>query len=172
MNIPTRDECLKYLHDAGCSEDVITHCRAVSALAVMIAEKAGADCRLVEAGALLHDIGRSRTQGMYHAIEGARIVLDLGLPRELSLIVERHMGAGIPRAEAVRLGLPEKDYVPRTLEEKIVAHADNLIDYDHRQPIEREIEKVQAKGRMQLAARLRALHEELSAVCGQDLDSI
>lgn len=109
---------------------------------------------------------------MRHAIEGSSIVKDLGLPQEIALIVERHMGAGIPRAEAVRLGLPDKDYVPRTLEEKIVAHADNLIDFDHRQPIEQEIRKVQMKGRTQLAARLRALHEELSQVCGQDLDTL
>jgi uncharacterized protein len=27
----------------------------------------------------------------------------------------------------VKLGLPEKSYVPQTIEEKIVAHADNLI---------------------------------------------
>jgi tRNA (cytidine56-2'-O)-methyltransferase len=172
MLLPSPDQCIQYLRDAGCSEDVITHCKAVRSFAVLIAEKAGADCMLVEAGALLHDIGRSRSQGMRHAIEGASIAKDLGLPRELVLIIERHMGAGIPRAEAVRLGLPEKDYVPRTLEEKIVAHADNLIDYDHRQPVEKEIKKAQSKGRAQLALRLRALHDDLSAICGQDLDTL
>ena len=35
--------------------------------------------------------------------------------------------AGITREEAVKLGLPEKSYLPQTLEEKIVAHADNLV---------------------------------------------
>ena len=42
-------------------------------------------------------------------------------------IIERHIGAGITKDEAKILGLPEKSYVPQTLEEKIVAHADNLI---------------------------------------------
>ena len=42
-------------------------------------------------------------------------------------IIERHIGAGIPKEEAVGLGLPEKDYIPVTIEEKIVAHADNLV---------------------------------------------
>jgi tRNA (cytidine56-2'-O)-methyltransferase len=172
MMLPTPDECIQFLRVAGCSEDIVTHCKAVCSLAVIIAEKTGANIRLVEAGALLHDIGRSRTQGMRHAIEGAQIAQDLGLPHELVLIIERHMGAGIPQAEAVRLGLPGKDYVPRTLEEKIVAHADNLIDYDRRQPIEQEIQKAKAKGRVQLASRLRALHDELSAICGQDLDAL
>ena len=42
-------------------------------------------------------------------------------------IIERHIGAGITEEEAIKLGLPEKSYVPVTLEEKIVAHADNLV---------------------------------------------
>jgi uncharacterized protein (TIGR00295 family) len=156
----------------GCSEEVIAHCQAVATLAVLIAQKAEANVRLVEVGALLHDIGRSQTQGMRHAIAGARIAQDHGLPREVVLIIERHIGAGIPRAEAVKIGLPEKDYVPRTIEEKIVAHADNLIDNDHRQPISNEIEKALAKGQPQHAARLRLLHEELSERVGQDLDTL
>lgn len=172
LALPSPDQCRRLLKTTGCSDDVIAHCEAVRSLAVLIARKAEADCALVEVGALLHDIGRSQTQGMRHAIEGARIAQDLGLPTEVVLIIERHMGAGIPRAEAVRLGLPERDYVPRTLEEKIVAHADNLIDNEHRQPISREIEKALQKRRPQLAARLRALHAELSERCGQDLDTL
>ncbi len=31
------------------------------------------------------------------------------------------------KKEAVELGLPEKDYIPSTIEEKIISHADNLI---------------------------------------------
>ena len=41
-------------------------------------------------------------------------------------IIERHIGAGITAAEAARLGLPKKDYLPLTVEEKIVSYADNL----------------------------------------------
>jgi tRNA (cytidine56-2'-O)-methyltransferase len=172
MTLPTPDECRRLLKAVGCSDEVIAHCEAVRTLAVLIASKAEADVALVEVGALLHDIGRSKTQGMMHAVEGARIAIDRGLPSEVVNIIERHMGAGIPRAEAAQLGLPEKDYVPQTIEEKIVAHADNLINNDHRQPIENEIEKALRKGRPLLAARLRALHEELSARCGQDLNTL
>ena len=54
------------------------------------------------------------------------IVVDL---RKLDVlnIIERHIGAGITKKEAEELNLFEKSYVPETLEEKIVAHADNLI---------------------------------------------
>ena len=50
-----------------------------------------------------------------------------GFPKQLLLIIERHIGAGITSSEAARLGLPEKDYLPLTREEKIVSYADNLI---------------------------------------------
>ena len=86
-----------------------------------------ADKELIRKGALLHDIGRSRTHSIRHAIEGAEIAKKYGYPIEVLNIIERHIGAGITAEEAVKLGLPEKSYVPQTLEEKIVAHADNLI---------------------------------------------
>ena len=46
---------------------------------------------------------------------------------KISEIIKRHIGAGISKEEARALGLPEDDYFPRSLEEKIVAHADNLV---------------------------------------------
>lgn len=85
------------------------------------------DIRLVEAGALLHDIGRSRSHEVDHAVVGAGIARELGLPEELVLVIERHIGAGIPEDEARELGLPERSYVPVSLEEKIVSYADKLI---------------------------------------------
>jgi uncharacterized protein (TIGR00295 family) len=73
--------------------------------------------------------------------EGAKIAIELGLPLSIVNIIERHVGAGIPFEEAENLGLPPKDYIPITLEEKIVSHADNLIDNDQKHPIEIEVEK-------------------------------
>ena len=83
--------------------------------------------RLVEAGGLLHDIGRSKTHEVDHAVVGAELIRERDMPEELILVVERHIGAGIPADEAVELGLPEKHYLPESLEEKIVAYADKLI---------------------------------------------
>ena len=85
------------------------------------------DKDLIRQGALLHDIGRSKTHGIEHAIEGVEIARRYGYSQDVLNIIERHIGAGITAEEAVKLGLPEKSYLPETLEEKIVAHADNLI---------------------------------------------
>jgi len=85
------------------------------------------DIRLVEAGALLHDIGRSQSHEVDHAVKGAEIARELGLPEKLIHVIERHIGAGIPEEEAKEIGLPDGKYIPFTLEEKIVAYADKLI---------------------------------------------
>jgi uncharacterized protein len=109
-------------------ENVIAHCKAVCRKAMKIASNFdNADKDLIRQGALLHDIGRSRTHGITHAVEGVKIAQGYGYPTEVLNIIERHIGAGITESEAVKLGLPEKSYIPQTLEEKIVAHADNLI---------------------------------------------
>jgi putative nucleotidyltransferase with HDIG domain len=81
--IPNPGQCLQLLKEAGCSDDVINHCKAVRKVAIRIAKKAHANIQLVEAGALLHDIGRSKTQGIMHGIEGAKIANTLGLPESI-----------------------------------------------------------------------------------------
>ncbi len=78
----------------------------------------------------------------------------LGLPETIVNIIERHLGAGIPKDEAIILGLPPKDYMPMSLEEKIVAHADNLIENDHEHRIEMEVEKALQKGQTKHAATI------------------
>ena len=85
------------------------------------------DIDAIYLGGLLHDIGRAKTHGIGHAVAGSIIALENGLSDKVVNIIERHIGAGISREEAVALGLPEKDYFPVTMEEKIVAHADNLV---------------------------------------------
>jgi len=57
------------------------------------------------------------------------------------LIIERHVGAGITASEAVRLGLPEKDYLPLTREERIVSYADNLISGVREMPFYEALER-------------------------------
>jgi len=170
--IPTPERCIELLQENGCSDEVIKHCMAVRNVAVRIAKKADADLKLVEAGALLHDIGRSKTHGITHAVEGVRIARKIGLPLSILYIIERHLGAGIQKEEAIKLGLPEKDYIPETLEEKIVAHADSLIQDGGKQRIEDEIRQAKEKGLEQVAQRLIALHKELSDICGMDLNDI
>lgn len=170
--IPEPKRCIELLKENGCSDAVINHCMAVRDLAVKIAKKANVNLALVEAGALLHDIGRSKTHGIKHGIKGADIAKNLNLPDEIVRIIERHIGAGIPEDEAMKLGLPPKDYLPETIEEKIVTHADNLIQSGKKQVVEREIKKALRKGQKNHAKRLLELHKELSALCGIDINDI
>ena len=108
--------------------NVIDHSVAVCKKAFEIAQNfPQANLELIEKGALLHDIGRSRTHGIRHAIVGVEIAREYGYSEDVLNIIERHIGAGITKEEAKNLGLFEKSYVPQSLEEKIVAHADNLI---------------------------------------------
>lgn len=135
------------LREAGCSRDVIEHCKAVSKQAVKIArriKKRGhyVDIEFIEAAGLLHDIGRSRTHGIRHGVEGARILKDH--PR-YARVCMGHIGAGIDKKEAKRLGLPPGDYIPRTLEEKIIAQADNTIEGNRAVPMERTIKAYEKK---------------------------
>jgi len=171
-NIPKPNRCIKILRQNGCSDAVINHCIAVRDLAVKIAEKTNANMQLVEAGALLHDIGRCKTHGIKHGLEGGKIARKIGLPQSLIYIIERHVGAGIPKEEAVKLDLPAKDYIPITLEEKIVSHADSLIERGEKQEIEKEIARAIKKGQKEHSKRLLKLHKELSNLCGIDLNEI
>ncbi len=131
-------DAINLLIISGCSPNVIEHCKTVAQYARKIAldingcaQKRGTSIRVdvdvVFSGGLLHDIGRSKTHGIDHAVKGARIALENGLGDKIVNIIERHIGAGITREEAVAFGLPARDYLPVTLEEKIVAHADNLV---------------------------------------------
>ena len=171
-NIPTAEECIQILNDVGCSEEVIKHSIAVKDMAIKIAKKTNADLKLVEAGALLHDIGRSKTHGIKHGIEGVKIAKKLGLPIEIINIIEKHIGAGLVKKESKKLGLPAKNYLPETLEEKIVCHADNLIQDGKKQVIEIEVERALREGKNEYALRLVQLHKELSEICGIDLNKI
>ncbi|WP_292345728.1 MULTISPECIES: HDIG domain-containing metalloprotein [unclassified Methanoregula] len=116
------------LEDAGCSEKVIAHCRAVRDCACEYAARNSAiDFSLVEQGAMLHDIGRGRTHDIRHAQCGADLVRSMNLGEDLARIVECHTGAGLTADECTLLGLSPRECMPRTTEEKIVTHADNLI---------------------------------------------
>lgn len=127
----SREDALDLLEQEGTPQIVIAHCKAVARKALELADRLGqGDRDLIEIGSLLHDIGRSKTHGLGHAVAGSRIIRDRGLPEELALIVERHIGGGIPRDEAAKHGLPERDYIPETIEEKIVCYADKLVSDD------------------------------------------
>lgn len=168
--------CLKILEREGCSKAVIEHCMKVKKLALEIArrlEKNGIkiDMEAIEMGALLHDVGRSKTHGIMHIIEGIKIARKYGLPEKVVSIIKRHAGAGIDEDEAVKLGLPRDDYTPRTIEEMVVAHADNLVGYKYRM-LEDAIREFKRKAGKKAVLKLKELHKKLSNLAGIDIDKI
>lgn len=172
--LPSRQEAIAMLKEAGADDKLVAHCRAVTALALKIASKCkgDVDIELVKIGALLHDIGRTNNHGITHAVEGAKILRKLGLPPEVIKIAERHIGGGLKIGDAERLGLPKKSYMPKTLEEKIVAHADNLISGSRRAPVSEAISQMIRLQEEEAARRILSLHKELSELCGRDLDRL
>lgn len=166
-------DALRILKSVGCPADVIKHCEAVAELAVKIAKKCiengvSVNVELVHIGALLHDIGRSRTHSVHHAIVGAEIARSLGLPEKIVAIIERHIGGGITPEEAVKLGWPNKSYVPVTLEEKIVSCADKLIEGTSFVPIGETIERFKRElgSNHPAVERIKRIYEEISGLCG------
>lgn len=171
--LPSSQAALKLLFDCGCSKRVIKHCKTVSALAVKFAKACASkgysvDVNLVEVGALLHDIGRSKTHDVTHAVVGTEIAKSLHLPKSIVSIIECHIGGGIKADEAEKLGLPIKDYFPVTLEEKLVAYADKLIEGSRIVSIEQTIEQFsKTLGHDHPAIdRIIRLHEELFPLIG------
>ena len=171
--LPSPQMALKLLFQTGCSKRVVAHCEAVATLAVQIATECKnkglrVDTKLVEIGALLHDIGRSKTHGVDHVVIGAEISRSLNMPKAVVSIIERHAGGGITPVEAKRLGWPAKSYVPNSLEEKIVTYADKLIEGRRTVPIERTLRKLSKElgENHSSVIRVKNLHEEMSALIG------
>lgn len=162
-----REKALRVLGEAGCSEKVIRHCVTVERTALALAKRISSrghklDLRLVSLGALLHDIGRARTHGITHGIEGAKILRKLGLGK-FARFAECHLGAGIPANEARELGLPARDFVPRTLEEKVVTYADKLAMGGRRTSYARALEwfRLELGPEHPALERFKLLHEEI-----------
>jgi uncharacterized protein len=171
--LPSREQALQLLFENGCSTQVINHCKAVTKLALetanILREKGlKVDLELVEVGALLHDIGRSKTHTVHHAVVGAEIAKAAGLPDSMVSIIKRHVGGGITSSEAEKLGWPKDVYVPITLEEKIVSYADKLIENSRRAPIDLVMKKLLGELKYEAAERVRTLNEEITDFIGED----
>lgn len=162
-----REDALRALRQAGCSGNVVQHCLAVERTALEIGRRIHAnghkiDLKLISLGALLHDIGRARTHGIKHGVEGAKILRKLGLGK-FAKFAERHLGAGIPTNEARELGLPARDFVPLTIEEKVVTYADTLVMRHRKTSYKRVLEwfKSELGSEHPAVERFKLLHAEI-----------
>lgn len=146
-----------------CSDYIIDHCKVVYERSKDITQYYdNVDLDLVKSGCMLHDVGRTITNGIEHAYLGADLLRDLNVDERICLITERHIGAGITSDEAQDLGLPNRNYIPETLEEKIVAHSDNLVHGVTKVDLDFVIEKWNNKNMKQESIdMLIKLHKEL-----------
>jgi len=156
---------LKLLKREGASDDIIKHSCLVSKLALKIAKrilkkkKVSLDLKLVKIGGLLHDLGRTKTNSIHHGVEGAKVLRkllkggktnfknykDKIFIKKLIRICERHIGAGIVKEEAVALGLGKRNFLPQSIEEQIIAHADNLAGVNEIFTIDEVVKKYKEK---------------------------
>lgn len=91
---------------------------------------------LIVSGCLLHDIGafefmenfcNFQKDYLRHGIIGGKILRREGFEKE-ALIAERHIGAGFSKKYIIEnnLPLPKKDFLPVTVEQKLVCYADKF----------------------------------------------
>ena len=138
----------KYVKNEEQFRKVLAHSKAVQKAALKIAKKIKkADIGFIKIASLLHDIGRfyhkpGTKESIKHGIKGAEILRKEGLDR-FARVAERHIGVGITKSDIIRqkLDLPLKNYIPKTIEEKIIARADNLIFGDKEKKLDDVIKR-------------------------------
>lgn len=173
--IPNAQEALALHSKYGSNERIVSHCKACAKVSKLLSEKAAQEGHrlsldAVFAGALLHDIGRSQVQTVAHGYVGAGILEKEGVDRVVVEIVKRHVGAGISSDEAVALKFPPGDYIPRTLEQKVVCFADKMLDGSRARPFEQEVERFVKKGHD--VQRLMQLKDDVDVAVGADAEAL
>ena len=169
--IPDEGAALALHRKHGSSEIIVEHCETVARVSAILSKAFAARGRHIDAdaalaGALLHDIGRTRTQEVGHGWVGAKLLEEEGVDPVVVEIVRRHVGAGISPEEAAKLGFPEGDYVPRTLEQRVVCFADKMVSGDGVRPFEEEVKRFERKGHD--VERLLELKKSLQDELGED----
>jgi uncharacterized protein len=129
-----------------CDDYIIQHGLLVMDLSEKMAKELilvgiNVDTEAVLRGALLHDIGRSKEHSVRHGFLGGEILRKDGYNKKIISIVENHVGGGIDKQDCKKLGMPERDFIPISLEEKIVCLADKYIEDNQIQPLHKTLSK-------------------------------
>ncbi|MFH0997378.1 MAG: HDIG domain-containing metalloprotein [Pseudomonadota bacterium] len=130
----SRSNAGKILSKYGGKARWVNHCIAVADLADHLAPIIGKhhdiDADFLWSAALLHDIGRHVTHDpVRHGVAGYNLMMELGHPDE-AYVCASHVLFGLKADEAAQFGLPRKIFVPRKMEERLVALIDYLIEFD------------------------------------------
>lgn len=166
QEIPNFNEYLTFLTER-CEKNVVLHSIAVADYVYefgikLLNNKYDFDLDTAVLGAILHDIGRSKSHNIDHGIIGSEILLKNNFNEKYAKIAERHIGAGISRKEAEDLNLPKNNYIPKTLEEKVIANADNLVSGHIRVDIGFVIDKFKKRTNNEVSNKVYALYLEIN----------
>lgn len=166
QEIPNFNEYLTFLTER-CEKNVVLHSIAVADYVYefgikLLNKKYDFDLDTAVLGAILHDIGRSKSHNIDHGIIGSEILLKNNFNEKYAKIAERHIGAGISRKEAEDLNLPKNNYIPKTLEEKVIANADNLVSGHIRVDIDFVIDKFKKRTNNEVSNKVYALYLEIN----------
>ena len=128
------NEALDLLKKYSKNKPWIKHCMAVSQLSIyygnLLSRTIEVDLEFIESASLLHDIGRYKTHDpILHGIEGYRLLMRLGYPREANFSAS-HILFGLTSQEAHQYGLPKEAFIPKTFEEQLITITDFLIEFD------------------------------------------
>jgi uncharacterized protein len=163
--LPDREEAFELLKKLKVPYQVRRHSLRVAEKALDIARKlknVKVNEDLVEIGSILHDIGRSRTHGFKHAIIGGDILKERGFPPALVRICETHILGGLDEIDAKELDLPIKNYIPESLEEKIICLADKQFAGTKEVSIEQRFDKWFNKyGKTEILLKAKARIEKM-----------
>lgn len=130
-----------YPEDNELRHILVNHSQSVARKALQIVSfhpELHLDAQFVEEAAMLHDIGIFLTDApgiqcfgsqpyICHGRLGAELLRKEGFERH-ARVCERHTGAGITKAqiEQQHLPLPLQDFLPETMEEKVICYADKF----------------------------------------------
>jgi len=160
----------KYSNSKHDFEIVIAHSKKVQEVALEYANAIeGVDIDFIRTAAILHDIGRFRCppwrNSVLHGVEGGKILRKEGLPK-YARVAERHLGAGITTQDITQQGLnlPKKDFVPKTVEEKIITISDKLVKMGKRISIASVCKSFKKDVNPQSAGRIIALYREVEGL--------
>lgn len=153
-------------------EIVLAHAQKVEEFALKMAKQLpNVDMHLIKTGSLLHDIGRfiyppGHPEEYKHGVAGGVLLRKENLPKHAA-IAERHVGAGITKKEILKrkLQLPPVNYVPITIEEKIICYADKRVEHNNQiVPLETVAKRFDTELGKVAGDRIRALHQEIQTL--------
>ena len=163
--LPDRDFALELMKKLKLPVSIRFHSLQVAKKALEIANKitkVKINKDLIVLGALLHDIGRTKTHGFKHALIGGKILRERGFPGKLARICETHILGGLDEDDAIEVGLPKKEYLPVSVEEKIVCLADKHMTGQFEVSIEERFDKWFLKyGRTKILVKAKKRIEEI-----------